>query len=72
MKRFLNPSVLIFTLLRKILFLWVRSEIKGVEDEELDELVKAVFGRVSRWEGGPQPVRFNLDYRHTFVEAFEG
>jgi len=36
MSRFLNPSLLVFALLRKILFLWVRTEIKGVEKEELN------------------------------------
>ena len=35
MSRFFNPGLLIITLLRKILFLWVRTEIKGSNQEEL-------------------------------------
>lgn len=36
MSRIINPSLFISTLLRKILFLWVRTEIKGIEQEELN------------------------------------
>jgi len=36
MSRFLNPSLFISALLRKILFLWVRTEIKGAEPEDLN------------------------------------
>jgi len=36
MSRFFNPGLLIITLLRKILFLWVRIEIKGTSQEELN------------------------------------
>jgi len=36
MSRFFRLSSLLFSLLRKILFLWVRSEIKGAEKETLD------------------------------------
>jgi len=35
MSRFFRLSSLLFVLMRKLLFLWVRSEIKGAEKEEL-------------------------------------
>lgn len=35
MSRSFRPSSLLFTLLRKILFIWVRSEIKGADTESL-------------------------------------
>jgi len=36
MSRFFNLSSLLFTLLRKILFLWVKTEIKGVDNNALN------------------------------------
>jgi glycerol-3-phosphate O-acyltransferase len=36
MSRFFKLSTLLFTLFRKILFLWVRAEIKGADPKELD------------------------------------
>lgn len=35
MRNYFNLSSLIFTLLRKILFLWVRTEVKGIDQEDL-------------------------------------
>jgi len=35
MSRFLNLSSILFTLLRKTLFLWVKTEIKGADEESL-------------------------------------
>ncbi len=35
MRNYFNLSSLFFTLLRKILFLWVRTEVKGIEDDSL-------------------------------------
>jgi len=35
MSRFINLSSILFTLLRKILFLWVKTEIKGADEESL-------------------------------------
>ena len=36
MSRFFNLSSLLFTLLRKLLFLWVKTEIKGTENNALN------------------------------------
>ncbi len=35
MRNYFNLSSLFFTLLRKILFLWVKTEVKGIEEENL-------------------------------------
>tara|TARA_R110001592_G_scaffold175308_2_gene414344 strand:- start:2860 stop:5352 length:2493 start_codon:yes stop_codon:yes gene_type:complete len=35
MRNYFNVSSLLFSLLRKILFLWVKTEVKGVEEDDL-------------------------------------
>lgn len=45
--------------------------IQPVSDEATTEAMKSVFGNVTRWTGGPQPVRFNIAANQTFSPEFK-
>lgn len=47
------------------------TAIQPVESKELTDAMKRVFGGVTRWTGGPQPVRFNINYQPTVTEPFK-
>ncbi|MCZ6834518.1 MAG: hypothetical protein O7G85_01975 [Planctomycetota bacterium] len=48
------------------------TAIEAVSTEEMTEAVKSVFTGAARWTGGPQPVRFHLQYNPTYIEDFDG
>ena len=48
----------------------LEAVFEPVSDEVTTKAMKSVFGSVTRWTGGPQPVRFQVLMRQTFIPEF--
>ncbi len=49
----------------------LEEAIAGVSSEAMTDVMKTMFGGVTKWTGGPQPVRFQVRPNLTFVADFD-